>query len=245
MAKKTTPLSDAVVLVTGGGRGLGKATALAFARAECAAVVVVARTSTQIDAVAAEVRTLGAEGLALSADVTDGAMVRRTISEVIDRFGRLDILVNNAGSFPVGPIRDFSEEEWDQAVAIDLKSFYLCSRAALIEGQMLERHSGHIINIGSVSVRRQIPNMSVHSALKAGLLSLSESLRRELAGQKIKVSLICPGTINTGLVQSDVARSYVHDRDKWLEPEDVADLIVYVAERRREVNISEVTIVGL
>ena len=224
---------------------MGKATALAFARAECAAVVVVARTSTQIDAVAAEVRTLGAEGLALSADVTDGAMVRRTIREVIDRFGRLDILVNNAGSFPVGPIRDFSEEEWDQAVAIDLKSFYLCSRAALIEGQMLERHSGHIINVGSVSVRRQIPNMSVHSALKAGLLSLSESLRRELAGQKIKVSLICPATINTGLVQSDVARSYVHDRDKWLEPEDVADLIVYVAERRREVNISEVTIVGL
>lgn len=237
-------LRGTVILITGGGRGLGRATAHAFARSG-AAVAVASRTPGEVERVAAELRELGGESIAVRADVGRSADVDEMFDKVIDTFGHLDILVNNAGSFPVGPIRDFTEEEWDRATNVDLKAFYLCSRAALVRGGMLGRRSGHIINIGSVSVRRQMPNMAVHCALKAALLGFSESLRREVAPDHIRVSLICPGTINTELVQSETARGYVHGSDKWLEPEDVAELVLFAATRRRQVNISEVTIVGV
>jgi NAD(P)-dependent dehydrogenase (short-subunit alcohol dehydrogenase family) len=237
-------LHDKVAIITGGGRGVGRATALAFAELG-AKVCVTARSTDQVERVAAELRDVGAEALAVTADVGRKADVDRLFAATIDAFGRVDIMVNNAGSFPIGPISEFPEEEFDAAVNVDLKAAYLCSQSALTTGGMLERQDGLIINIGSVSVRRQIPNMAVHCALKAALLGLSESLRREVAGRGVRVSLLCPATIDTDLVQSPDARKHVHGEDKWLRPEDVADLIVYVATRPRNVAIGEASIIGM
>jgi NAD(P)-dependent dehydrogenase (short-subunit alcohol dehydrogenase family) len=236
-------LAGRVVLITGGGRGVGRATALAFARAG-ANICVTARTASQIESVAGDVRSLGAQSLATVADVGRSADIHRLFERVVATFGHIDVLVNNAGSFPVGPIRDFPESEFDAALQVDLKSFFLCSQAALTTGGMLERRSGHIINMGSVSVRRQIPNMAVHCALKAAVLAFSESLRREVAPSGVRVSLLCPGTIDTELVRSQTARNYVHSEDKWLQPEDIAEIILFTATRPRGLNISEVDIVG-
>jgi NAD(P)-dependent dehydrogenase (short-subunit alcohol dehydrogenase family) len=237
-------LDDKVAVITGGGRGVGRATALAFAELG-AKVCVTARTTEQVEAVASELRAVGAEALAVSADVGVRADVERLFATAVDTFGQVDIMVNNAGSFPIGPISEFPEEEFDAAVRVDLKAAYLCSQSALNIGGMLDRGDGLIINIGSVSVRRQIPNMAVHCALKAALLGLSESLRREVAGRGVRVSLLCPATINTDMVQSADARQHVHGEDKWLSPEDVADLIVYVATRPSHVAIGEASIIGV
>jgi len=237
-------LDDKVAVITGGGRGVGRATALAFAELG-AKVCVTARTTEQVEAVASEVRAVGGEALAVSADVGVRADVERLFATAVDTFGQVDIMVNNAGSFPIGPISEFPEEEFDAAVRVDLKAAYLCSQSALNIGGMLERGDGLIINIGSVSVRRQIPNMAVHCALKAALLGLSESLRREVAGRGVRVSLLCPATINTDMVQSADARQHVHGEDKWLSPDDVADLIVYVATRPSHVAIGEASIIGV
>lgn len=233
-----------VALITGGGRGVGRATAIAFARAG-ARVCVVSRTAEQVKNVAAEIEELGGEVMPIVADVGNSADVRRLFDAIVVECGQVDILVNNAGSFPVGPISDFLEAEFDTAVAADLKSVYLCSQAALTIGGMLERGDGQIVSMASASVRRQIPNMAVHCSLKAALLAFSESLRREVASSGIRVSLICPGTIDTELVRSAAARAYVHAADKWLQPGDVADLVLYAATRRRGVNISETTILGI
>ena len=237
-------LQDRVVLITGAGRGVGKATALTMAKLG-AKVCVTARTTTEIEDVVKEIRSAGGDAIAVTADVGREPDVGRLFDSVIEAFGRVDIVVNNAGSFPVGPISEFPDEEFDAAVRIDLKAAFMCARSGLTIGGMLERGSGHIVNIGSVSVRRQVPNMAIHCALKAALLGLSESLRREVAGRGVKVSLLCPATIDTELVQSEKARDYVHGEDKWLRPQDVADLSAYVTTTPENVLISEVSIVGL
>jgi 3-oxoacyl-[acyl-carrier protein] reductase len=237
-------LDDKVAIITGGGRGVGRATALAFAELG-AKVCVTARTAEQVEGVASELRAVGAEALAVSADVGLQSDVERLFATVVDTFGQVDLMINNAGSFPIGPIAEFPEDEFDAAVRVDLKAAYMCSKHALTTGGMLDRGDGLIINIGSVSVRRQIPNMAIHCALKAALLGLSESLRREVAGRGVRVSLLCPATIDTELVHSENARQHVHGEDKWLSPEDVADLIVYVATRPPHVAIGEASIIGV
>ena len=237
-------LDDKVAVITGGGRGVGRATALAFAELG-AKVCVTARTTEQVEAVASELRASGRKPSPSAPTSASRADVERLFATAVDTFGQVDIMVNNAGSFPIGPISEFPEEEFDAAVRVDLKAAYLCSQSALNIGGMLDRGDGLIINIGSVSVRRQIPNMAVHCALKAALLGLSESLRREVAGRGVRVSLLCPATINTDMVQSADARQHVHGEDKWLSPDDVADLIVYVATRPPHVAIGEASIIGV
>ena len=240
----SSKLHNQVAIITGGGRGVGRATAVALA-ALGARICIASRTAQQLEQVAAELRAAGSEVVTVAADVGRSDGVNRIFDTVLSTFGQADIMINNAGSFPVGPISEFPEDEFDAAVRVDLKAAFLCSQAALTAGEMLARGDGLIVNVGSVSVRRHIPNMAVHCALKAGLLSLSESLRREVAGRGVRVSLVCPATINTELVQSAEARKYVHGEDKWLRPEDVADLIAYIATRPGDVAISEVAMVGV
>ena len=238
-----TDLAGESALITGGGRGLGRQLALDFA-ARGAKVAISSRSADQLDEVRKEIEAAGGTAMTVVADVGVGSDVERMIGSVRDRFGSLDVLVNNAGSFPVGAVVDVDEAEWDQSMHVDLKSFYLCSRSALTIGGMLAGQAGHIINIASVSVRRAVPNLAIHCSFKAGVLAFSESLRREVAGAGIRVSIICPGTIDTGLVRDPVKKNYVHGESKWLSTQDVSDLVLYVAEAPKNVNLSEVTIVG-
>ncbi len=236
-------LKDKVCLITGGGRGIGREAALAFAR-EGSKLVLASRTQSQIDAVARECQALGAEAIAVATDVGDGKQVQRLFERAAERFGHVDLLLNNAGSYEVGEVKDFTEEQWDAAERVNLKAYYLCSRAALLTGKMLERKSGTIINIASISMRREVPGLAAHCAFKHAVLGFCESLRREVAPYNIRVSIVAPGTVDTQMVQTPQARQYVHRKEKWLKTEDVVDAVLFVAKLRPEVTISELSIVG-
>ncbi|MEK7681538.1 MAG: SDR family NAD(P)-dependent oxidoreductase, partial [Chloroflexota bacterium] len=131
-------LQGKTAIVTGGGRGIGREIALRLA-AEKACVVLSARTRKEIEGVAGEIRAAGGVALAAPADVGYGKEVDALFRQAVSTFGKVDILVNNAGAYPIGPVADFLEDAWDAAMRVNLKSFYLCSRAALTIGKMLER----------------------------------------------------------------------------------------------------------
>ncbi|MBI4307670.1 MAG: SDR family oxidoreductase [Chloroflexi bacterium] len=231
-------LAGKVAVITGAGRGIGREIALRLAT-EKAHVVLAARTRTEIEAVASEVRALGGTALAAPTDVGYGAAVDALFRQATEAFGQVDILVNNAGTYPMGAVADITEEAWDAAMRVNLKSFYLCSRAALTTGKMLERRSGHIISIASIMVRREAPNLAIHVSFKHGVLGFSESLRRELSPLNIRVSLVCPGPVDTALLQSPEAQAMVHRRERWIQPADVADLVLYIARLPENINIGE------
>ena len=236
-------LQGKTAIVTGGGRGIGREIALRLA-AEKANVVLSARTRAEIEAVAGEIRASGGAALAVTADVGYGKEVNSLFLQAVATFGKVDILVNNAGAYPIGAVADFPEDAWDAAMRVNLKSFYICSRAALTTGKMLERRSGHIINIASIMIRREAPNLAIHASFKHGVLGFSESLRREVSPAGIRVSLVCPGPVDTALLRSAEAQEMVQRRERWILPGDVADLVLHVATLPENINISEVHIMG-
>jgi 3-oxoacyl-[acyl-carrier protein] reductase len=237
-------LEGKVALITGGGRGIGKETALLFAR-EGAAVAISATTETQIEEVAEEVRALGVPGLAIRADVGYGDQVQRMVERTVKELGPIDILINNAGSFTVGEVKDFDEELWDSSMRVNLKSFFLCCRAALNAGGMLERETGHIINVASIMMRREAPNLAIHASFKHGVLGFSESLRREVSRQRIKVTVVAPSVVDTAMVQDPAVAHVLHRRERWVTAQDCAELILFVANRPPHVDIGDVSILGL
>lgn len=231
------------VVITGAGRGLGHQMANDFA-ANGAVVFLTARTRSEIERAAAAITESGGEAHFTTADVGSSEDVDRMMATARENMGGIDILVNNAGSFPVGPVVEMSEGEWDHSMRVDLKSFFLCSKAVTTTGGMLEAGSGHVINIASVSVRRHVPNLAVHCSFKAGVLAFSESFRREVAPRGVRVSIVCPGTIDTGLVSDPAKAKYVHSADKRLATSDVSELVLFVASRSEHVNLSETSIIG-
>lgn len=231
------------VVITGAGRGLGRQMARDFAE-HGSTVFLSSRTEAEIEQTAKSISESGGTAYFGTADVGVGTDVERMIATARETMGGIDLLINNAGSFPVGPVVEMSEEEWDHSMRVDLKSFFLCSKAAATTGGMLEARSGHVINIASVSVRRHIPNLAVHCSFKAGVLALSESFRREVSSQGIRVSIVCPGTIDTGLVSDPVKSAYVHSPDKRLPPSEVSELVLFVASRGEHINLSETAIIG-
>src|SRR3990172_6089907 len=163
-------LQGQVVLVTGAGRGIGRAVALRFAR-EGANLVLAARTKAEIENVAVEVRDLGREALALPTDVTREAEVSSLIDAVVRRFRRLDCLVTAAGVASFGPVRDSKLDAWEEMIAANLRGVYLVCRAA-IEPMIREGH-GTIINILSVAAARTIPGSAAYTASKQGALGFT------------------------------------------------------------------------
>ncbi len=194
-------LADRVALVTGGGRGIGREIALAFAR-EGADVAVAARTMAQVEAVAGEVRALGRRSLAVRLDLTDRSSIREAAREVMEEFGRVDILVNNAGVLSKGGVADLDESTWDTTLAINLTGPFLMTQALL--GQMLERGKGRIININSTSGKIGLPYRSAYAASKHGALGFMKSLANEVAEKGITVNAICPGLVETEMWDSSV-----------------------------------------
>ncbi len=196
MAESATSRSDDrragtdVVLVTGASRGLGKAVALACAR-RSSRVALLARSADQLEAVAAEVRATGGEAKLWPVDLRDPAGVSRTVKTVYDHWGRVDVLVNAAGIKPVGPVEEMQRTEVMEALEVNyLGPLAMCQ--AVIPA-MREEGRGHIINVSSVLGKRATPMRGVYSASKAALNALTESLRVELAGEGIEVTLVCPG----------------------------------------------------
>lgn len=188
-------LNGKVAIVTGASRGIGAGIALAFAR-EGARVTVTARTTSDLETVAAGIREAGSEALCVTADLALEADIQRIADETQKRFGRIDILVNNAGIIhPAINLIDFDPVLWRQVLDVNLTGAALLSKAVLAD--MIARRSGKIINISSVGGRKGGRGRSAYRVTKAGLISLTESLAAEVRPFGIDVNCICPGGVDT------------------------------------------------
>lgn len=188
-------LEGKVAIVTGAGRGIGKSIALGLADAG-ADVVVCARTAADIEATAGEIRAKGRKSLPLPTDVRLAEQVASLVEKSVAELGRIDILVNNAGGSFIASTMDLSEGGWDAIVRENLKSVFLCSKAAA--RVMIDQKSGNIINIASVAGTASYTLCSPYGAAKAGLINFTTTLAVELAPYNIRVNAIAPGFIATG-----------------------------------------------
>ncbi len=228
-------LTDKVAIVTGSGRGIGKAIALGLAGAG-AKVTVAARTVAEIEATADEIRAGGGEALAVPADVLDICQVANIVQQTMVHFSRVDILVNNAGGNPAGVGRalDLDEETLEKLIALNLKSVLLCSQAAA--RVMMQQNNGSIINISSIAGLRASPGRLAYNAAKAGVINLTYNLAAEWAPHNIRVNSIAPGLIRT----SETTRFYEqqHEMKKtrlrniplghFGEPQDLVGVAIYL-----------------
>ena len=186
-------LKDKVALVTGGGRGIGRAIAIRFAK-EGAAVAVTSRTAAEVNAVVEEIGRTGGRALGVAANLAADADCEKVIEAARQQFGRVDILVNNAGIFgPVKPCEEISPAEWDEAMAINLRAPFLLARLVLPE--MYARGTGVILNISSVAAKMAYSWEAPYSASKAGLLGLTRCLAAEAARKGVRVNTLCPGPV--------------------------------------------------
>ena len=192
-------LAGKIALVTGSGRGIGRAIAIAFAR-EGANLVLAARTAEQLDAVAAEIRALGRRAVTAQTDVTDRASVDALAKAVRTEYGRLDILVNNAGGgIERARILDSDPDLWIADVTVNCISAYLVSRALL--PLMIDSGGGRVINVGSGMGHRPTPNSSAYHVGKAGMWMLTQCLAEEVWEHNITVNELIPGPVATHLTQ--------------------------------------------
>jgi 3-oxoacyl-[acyl-carrier protein] reductase len=218
-------LNGKVALITGGGRGIGKEIVLTYARSG-ADVALVARTKSQLEIVANEVREIGRRALVIVADISDSADVERMVAETLHEFGQLDILVNNAAVAGPVPVIDMTLEDWNRMIGVNLTGVYLCSRAVL--PHMIERGQGKIISISSGSGLRGSARNAHYSASKAGVIAFTQALANEVREHGLQVNVICPGPIKTEMLASRPNTSPV-DESNFLETEDVAGAALFLA----------------
>lgn len=230
----TEPFSlvERVVLVTGGGRGIGAATARLAATAGADVAVGYREDGDAAAAVIEEVEAMGRKAAAFQADVSDPAQASRMVSDVERAFGRIDGLVNNAGVMPSSPLVDMSDEEWEQVLRTNLYGPFYCSRAAL--PGMVERGSGAIVMISSRLGQIGFPELAHYSAAKAGLLGLTKSMAREFGPRGIRVNAVAPGFTVTDMTRDVVDTESAQQRlqelpaNRFAEPEDVAASVVFL-----------------
>lgn len=191
-------LKDKTALITGGGRGIGRAVAFAMAR-EGARVAVLARTLSEVTRVAAEIKEeCGTQTLSFACDVSDRDNVSSAFAEVAEKFGRgIDVLVNNAGIAESAPLLKTDDEMWQRHLGVNLSGTFYCTRAAL--PAMLASGWGRIINIASIAGKTGAPYVSAYAASKHGVLGLTRSLALEVATKGITVNAICPGYVETDM----------------------------------------------
>lgn len=193
-------LNDKIALITGGGRGIGRAIAMALAR-EGVRIAVAARTSEQVEQVAGEI---GNGAIAVTCDVSDPESVVRMFADVRERLGEVDILVNNAGIAESATLVTTTDELWHRHLAINLSGTFYCTRAAL--PAMLKRNWGRVINVASIAAKTGAPYIAAYSASKHGVLGLTRSVALEVAAKGITVNAICPGYVDTDMVTRGVEK---------------------------------------
>jgi len=226
-------LAGQIAVITGAGRGIGAAIATKIA-ALGATVVLCGRTRGPLDATADAISKAGGQAQALQCDVTDLRSVEAAAAQVEQTLGKTDILVNNAGvgGF-AGPLHQLPPESWDQVLNTNLRGVYYSIRA--FAPMMIRARTGHIINISSLAGKNALPNGAAYAASKWGLNGLSFSVAEELRAHKIRVSVVCPGSVDT-----ELSPHAGKDKSKMLQPEDVAHAVAMLVTQAPQSFVSEI-----
>ncbi len=236
-------LVNKVAIVTGAGRGIGKAIAIALAR-EGANIIAIDVDIQTAEKVAKEIKSLDRQALAIRVDVSDSKEVNRMAQSVLKKFKRVDILVNNAAIIRRGSIENLTEEDWDRVMDINLKGTFNCMKAVV--GTMKKQRYGKIINISSIAGKiGDLASAPCYGASKAGMTCLAKSLARELASYNINVNIVAPHAIET-----DMSKEWSEEKRKSIiadiplgrmgEPEDIAEAVVFLVSDKAKFITGEV-----
>ena len=238
-------IKDKVAIVTGASSGIGRATAIALSKAG-AKVAIGARRTDKLSELENEITKNGGQAFSQKLDVTKKSDCDSFVNSVLEKWDGVDILVNNAGLMPLSFIKNLKVDEWDQMIDVNIKGVLYCTAAVI--PHMLEKKSGHIVNISSVAGRIVFPSGSVYCATKHAVTALSEGIRQEFSTRKnIRVTCIEPGVVSTELtntITDESLKDFVENAKKMqsLSAQDIADAIIYAVEAPNHVNVNEVLI---
>ena len=232
-----TDLKNKNAQITGAGKGIGKAIALALAK-EGVNIILVARTQEEIDSVAAKIRSLRVKALAITADVADINSVNSAVEKALAEFDTIDILINNAGIAAFGKFLELEPTDWERIIQVNLMGTYYVTRAVL--PNMIERQTGDIINISSTAGLSGNALTSAYSASKFAVLGLTESLMQEVRKHNIRVTALTPSTVATDMAKE--LKLTDGNPDKVMQAEDMAELIIAQLKLNRRVFIKNSSI---
>ncbi len=218
-------LKGATAIVTGGGRGIGRAIALALAREGCG-VSIAARTTREIDSVRREIEELGRDvpAMGVAVDLAQEEGIQRLVDETLSRLGVPAILVNNAGMLVANRVPQVSAEEWDRTMAVNLRAVFLLSQRVL--ELMKEAGRGYIINVSSPAGLNVASRLASYGVSKAGVVALSQALYDEAKSHRIKVSTLYPGYVDTDMIRD--RRDIPVGQSQWAQPEDMAECVLFL-----------------
>jgi NADP-dependent 3-hydroxy acid dehydrogenase YdfG len=250
MTITTEDLSGTVALVTGASSGIGEATAVTLAQ-QGAAVAIAARRKDRLDDLAGRIEAAGGRALVLEADITDPAQAQEAVRRTVSDLGRLDTLINNAGVMLLGPAVDAPLDEWERMIAINVNGLLYCAHAALphllTAAADSPRKVADIVNISSVAGRVARNGSGVYNLTKHGVGAFSESLRQEVTGRHVRVSLVEPGAVGTELrghnrpeIQEQMEQRFASI--EILQSQDIADSIAFIVTRPWRMAVNEVLI---
>lgn len=230
-------LRNKIAIITGAGSGIGRTTALLFSE-EGAKVAIVEIDKERGQDTVDMITRKGREGLFIPTDITDPSQVKSMVTKVIEAYGKINILVNNAGLYVQGDAVNTNEEQWDRIMAVNLRAAFLCCKYNI--PQMIESGGGVVINVSSEAGIVAIKNQVAYNTSKAGLISLTKSIALDFASQNIRANCVCPGTTQTPLVASALAKQADPERarrevekvrpaNRLGKPEEIAYGILYLA----------------
>ena len=225
-------LSNKVAVVTGSGRGIGRAISLKLAEVGATVVVNDIGEASPVDSVAEEIKAMGGQSLAVLADVSQAQDVSRLVETIVSTFGRVDVLVNNAGISRDQLIIRMSDEDWDKVLSVNLKSVFLCNRAVL--RHMIKQRWGRIISIASIVGLVGNPGQANYASAKAGIIGLTRTVAKEVASRGITANAIAPGFIDTEMTQR-LEEDWKQQLKKQIplgyfgSPRDVAEAVAFLA----------------
>ena len=238
-------MKDKVAIVTGASSGIGYATALTLSKAGVK-VAVGARRTDRLAKLEEEIKQNGGEVFSHKLDVTKKSECDSFVNAILKKWNSIDILVNNAGLMPLSFIKNLKTDEWDQMIDVNVRGVLYCIAAVI--SHMMEKKSGHIINISSVAGRVVFPSGSVYCATKHAVTALSEGLRQEFSTRaNIRVTCIEPGAVTTELtntITDESLQRFVENSKKMesLHANDIANAILYAVESPRHVNVNEILV---